>query len=143
EATTGMVTGLYLYLDEGLSITSAVSGGATISFQDQLYSPLRIYIVSFSPGVSAGESLTLNIEYSGSLKCGGSGGFGNSYCAFPEPLGLLMEGSALPVIVDQGNQGGYNIWGAERALTFRLPSGTEIVASGDKVLDEDDGTTHV
>lgn len=143
EATSGTVDTLYLYFDEGMSITTAEAGTTTVGVYDQVSPPLSYNMLTFTPPIPAGQTVTLTVDYGGTLKCGGTSGFGNSFCTLEEPMGLLMEGSALPLIVDQGGLGGYNVWGAKRALTFRLPSGTNVVASGDKVTDDDDGTTHV
>ena len=98
---------------------------------------------TISPPLATGEVRDVTIDYSGVVQCKPSAGSSMSdYCSKGPPLGVMMEASALPSLVDQDSLGGYNVWSAKRTLTLHMPSGVDVVAAGEKTQDTDDGKTH-
>ncbi|MCA9623405.1 MAG: hypothetical protein KC731_30500, partial [Myxococcales bacterium] len=57
-------------------------------------------------------------------------------------MGALLAASGLPMLFDQSQQGGYNVWGATQTLRLTFPTGFDVVAAGDRIVDMDDGTSH-
>jgi hypothetical protein len=130
-----------LYLDDGLSVSSTTASGTTVSHTTQDYAPYRMVWMSFSPSIAAGAQKTIVVEYAGVLNCKTADGY--SQCAVGTKMPFLLEGSVMPALVDAAGQGGYNVWGSTRSLTLRLPSGTDVIASGELAEQSDDGTTSV
>jgi hypothetical protein len=129
------------YMDDGLSVSSTSATGTNVTHSTQDYAPYRMIWLSFSPPIAAGAQETIVVEYGGMLGCKLVDG--RSQCAFGTSMPFLLEGSVMPALMDASGQGGYNVWGAARSLTLRLPSGTDVVATGELVQQTDDGTTHV
>ncbi|HMR05370.1 MAG TPA: M1 family aminopeptidase [Polyangiaceae bacterium] len=142
RALQGSVGSFSLMFDQGLSVTAASASGSTVTSKSQSFPPFNYVTFIVSPPLSQGEQRDVTVQYSGNLQCPGPGGSTvGEYCNLAPPLGVLMEGSALPSIIDQSNLAGYNIWGAKRFLTLHMPTKTDVIASGHKKSDVDDGTT--
>lgn len=142
KAEQGSVGSFAFFLDQGLSVTSASAPGSTVTPAAQPYPPLSWVTFTVSPPLVAGEVRDVTVQYSGIVQCKGSPGSSMSdYCSKGPPLGVMMEGSALPSLVDQDSLGGYNLWSAKRSLVLHMPSGIDVVAAGQKTQDTDDGTT--
>jgi hypothetical protein len=132
---------LYLWIDPGLGVSSATANGAPVEVNETTYAQIRLVQVSLGGPLAAGEEVVLAVDYGGTLGCPELDG--GSYCDLELPMAVLMEGSALPLVIDSSNLGGYNVWGSSRSLELTLPSGTDVVAPGDLTLDQDDGDVHV
>ena len=145
KANTSPVSAFFLYMDPGLQVsaaqvTKATASGTSVTWSDQVQSNYRAVILAINSPLQPGQEVTLEVNYSGTLQCKAS--TWASSCTIAPPLGLLMEGSALPVLLDQDQKGTYNIWGAKRELIMRVPSGTDVVASGVLSESKDEAGTH-
>jgi hypothetical protein len=128
---------IYLYIDAGLGVTSATDGAAALEVHETAYQQIRLVQIDLPAPLTAGDEATISIGYGGTLACPEVQG--GAYCDLALPMGVLMEGSALPMLIDASNLGGYNIWGSSRSLELTLPSGTAAVAPGELTGDMDDG----
>lgn len=136
-AANGSVSSIYFYVDQGLDAVSASSSQASTMLTSELVQGVRFVTITFAP-LAEGETMTLSVDYDGVLGC--DGGYG--LCEIRPDMSVLFAGSLLPSVIDQSNLGGYNVWGASRALELSLPSGTDMVAPGAVTLDVDDGVQH-
>lgn len=123
-----------LLLDSGLDVSTATAPGKTVTVTSQDVNGYTYASLLISPPIAAGETVVVTANYSGTLECA------NQSCKTGLPLAFLIEGSAMPLVLDQDSVGGFNAWGATRKLVLSLPSGTNAVASGDVSSETDDGT---
>jgi hypothetical protein len=130
----GSVSLLSVLLDQGLSVSSATAPGKTVDVTNQNVSGYSYASLSITPPLANGDTLVVTASYGGTLECA------NQSCKTGSGLSFLIEGSAIPLVLDQDSVGGFNAWGATRELVLSLPSGTDAVASGDLVSENDDGT---
>ncbi len=121
------VTQVSLLIDGGLKPAQATAPGKTVNVSSQAYQGYTLVTLDVSPPLAVGESVSVTVGYSGTLECKTEG------CHAGKPLAFLSENGAIPGVYDQDNLGGYNAWGASRALTISVPEGTDVVASGDRV----------
>jgi hypothetical protein len=141
RAEQSAVSQLYLYFDQGLSVTSATADVSTVSSETQLSPPYAFIGLTLDTPLAAGSEAVITVQLDGTLQCSGPGG---DICdvAAPGGVGVLMSGSAIPHLLDESSVGLFNPWGATRTLELELPSGTDAIAPGELVLDDDDGTRH-
>jgi hypothetical protein len=130
----GSVYTVALLLDSGLNITGATAPGKTITVSGQTVSGYGYFSLDIEPPLAPNDTIVIAAEYSGTLECS------SQNCLLGVPLAFLLEGSAVPLVVDQDSVGTYNAWGATRKLALSLPSGTDAVSSGDLTAENDDGT---
>jgi len=130
----GSVAQLWVLIDGGLTINSATSATASVTVAAQPYSGYTYASLSIAPALAAGEKLTIALSYAGKLVCAAQN------CKVGPPLAYLLEGSAVPSLVDQDSIGGLNAWGASRSLELHLPLGTDAVASGELVTESKSAT---
>lgn len=128
------VSTLSILIDSGLTVTNVTAPGKTVTFSSQDASGYTYASLSISPPIAAGETVAVTATYSGTLDCS------IQNCKTGLPLAFLIEGSAMPLVLDQDSVGFFNAWGATRKLVLSLPSGTNAVASGDLTSEDDDGT---
>jgi hypothetical protein len=140
-AAVSSVAKFGFYVDDGLNVSSISAADTSVTHTTQDYSPYRIVWMSFNPPIAAGTQKTIVAEYGGTLSCKLTDG--RSQCAVGTSMPYLLEGSLMPSLVDASGQGGYNVWGATRSLTLRLPSGTDVIVTGELAEESDDGTTRV
>jgi hypothetical protein len=130
----GIVSTVSLLLDSGLTVSTATATGKTVAVSSQSTSGYTYATLSIDPPLAAGDSIVVSTSYAGTLECA------SQNCKTGLPLAFLLEGSAMPLVLDQDSIGGFNAWGATRKLVLSLPSGTSAVASGDLSAEDDDGT---
>ncbi|MCK6535616.1 MAG: hypothetical protein L6Q84_21805 [Polyangiaceae bacterium] len=121
------VTQVSLLIDGGLKPGQATATGKTVNVSTQAYQGYTLVKLDVVPGLGVGETVSVNVAYSGTLECKTEG------CYAGKPLAFLSENGAIPGVYDQDSLGGYNAWGASRSLTLSVPEGTDVVASGDRV----------
>jgi Peptidase family M1 domain len=143
EAESGSVGQVSLLVDSGLSVTAATASGNTVGVSDTPYPPYDYATLVLATPLSAGQQITIDVSYGGVLSCSGGASQAEALCYLGAPLAYAMEGSALPIMVDQDGYGGWNVWGAERSVELHLPTKTGAIASGDLVSQSDDGTSAV
>lgn len=124
-SSLGTTSQIALLLDSGLSVSTATASGKSVTVQNTPTQGYDYATLGITPTVGSGESLVISADYSGTLACKNQG------CKMGAPLGFLLENAAIPSVIDQDGIGGYNAWGASRTLTISVPTGTDVVASGD------------
>lgn len=122
-----------LLFDSGLTATTATAAGKTVGVSNQSYQGYTMVTLDVSPPLAGGESISLAVDYAGTLECKNQG------CYSGKPLAFLSENGAIAGVYDQDNVGGYNAWGASRSLEITVPAGVNVVASGDKVSESSAG----
>lgn len=140
-ALTGPVAAFSLYLDAGLSVSAASAPSTTVSHTAYSASPYSIVSLTFDPPIAPGETLDVQVDYGGTLACAATSD--RSLCSVGGEMPYLLEGSAIPALRDASGLGGYNVWGAKRSLTLRLPAKLDVLATGELAQDSDDGGTRV
>ncbi len=136
---TGPVIGVLL--DQGVLVSTAtLSGGHTASVQNQPYEPYNFAVVHASPAIAVGEQVTLHVAFSGTLQCVLDPNYARPerYCGLGGEMNYVMRGSALPDFMDP-----YADWSTDAyslSLVLQVPSGQQVVFSGDLQNTTDDGT---
>ncbi len=121
----GSVGQVALLLDSGLAATGASAPGKTVDVANQVAQGYAFVNLTLTPAMAPGETVTIAVDYSGTLSCQSQG------CYAGAPLSFISENAAIPGVFDQDNVGGYNAWGASRSLTLSVPEGIDAVASGE------------
>lgn len=129
----------YLLVDRGLAFTSATAAGYTVTVTEDDYPPYNYATVTLSPLPAQGEQLTLELSYAGTLQCQPYGARGHRGCGSDGELDFMMDGAALPLLMDGADPYGFDTF--SRSLTLHMPSGRDVIVSADWQSSDDDGTT--
>lgn len=129
-------------IDEGLTFSVVTADGRTATLTDEVYAPSRIARVDFSPALPAGQTTTLRLAYTGTLSCGQYPEGGGVVCTKGRNFSYFAHQSVFPFVFDPESPTTATLDALTRDIVFRVPSGTDVVATGEHVSDsvEADGT---
>jgi hypothetical protein len=135
-------TTIGVLIDQGLSISDVVSsGGHAVSFDQQPYSPYAYTQVTLTPKVAAGEQVTVSLKYSGTLACVVDPAYArpSRTCGTGGDMNFFMRGSLFPDVMDPNANWATDGFSVD--LVLSVPTGQQVVFSGDLQNSKDDGTT--
>lgn len=141
KAKNGPLTRIGLSLDQGLTLkTVTVDGGRTATVTDKIYKPARIVDIKLSPPLEVGQSTVIHVPYEGTLECGTYPEGGGIVCTKGEDFSYFAHQSIIPYVFDPLDPtGGSDLDAMTREIVLRVPSTTDVVATGEKVSETNDG----
>ncbi|MDB4935182.1 MAG: Aminopeptidase [Labilithrix sp.] len=122
-----------LSLDEGLGIGDVTADGRIATVADSVYSPARVVQISLSPALKAGESTVVHVPYEGTLACGTYPEGGGIVCSKGEDFSYFAHQSVIPYVFDPADPHGAELDAMTRDIVLRVPAGTDVIATGEKV----------
>jgi len=137
------VSRVALSLDEGLHVGAVTADARTVTVDDAVYAPTRIVELRLSPALAAGQSTVIRVPYEGTLACGTYPEGGGVLCTKADDFSYFAHQSVVPYIFDPTNyQGGASTLDAmTREIFVRVPDGTDVVATGEKIGETVEGGT--
>ncbi len=129
-------------VDEGLSVAMVTADGRTATVTEQMYTPSRIVRIDLSPALPAGQTTTVRIAYGGTLSCGAYPENGGVACTKGKNFSYFAHQSVFPYLFDPDSPYGGTLDALTRDIVLRVPAGTDVVATGERVADsfEADGS---
>lgn len=123
-----------LVMDEGLALDVVTADGRSVVVKETPYSPVRLHEMSITPALQPGESTTLRVPYAGTLACGEYPESDSVMCAKGEDFSYFPHQSVIPYVYDPKDQtGGTALDSMTRDLVLRVPEGTDVIVSGERV----------
>jgi aminopeptidase N len=129
--------------DAGLKVASASADGRAVTPSDYVYGPERVVTISFSPALAAGERTTLHVAYEGTLACGSRPDSGALLCTKGDAFSYFPHQAIFPYLFDPVDAQDETIDAMTRDIVLRVPSDVDVMASGEKLGETNDGVTHV
>ncbi|MDB5219035.1 MAG: Aminopeptidase [Myxococcaceae bacterium] len=129
-------------LDEGLHVGAVTADGRAVTVSDEVHSPERLVQLELSPALKPGESTVLHVAYDGTLACGAYDE-GGIVCTKGEEFSYFGHQSVVPFIFDPDVRQGGELDAMTRDIVLRVPAGVDVIATGEKVSETNDGTTTV
>jgi hypothetical protein len=130
-----------LSFDEGLSLGTVTADGRTVTVIDETHSPERMVAISLSPPLRPGESTTIHVAYAGTLACGTYTEGGGIVCTKGDEFSYFGHESVIPFVFDPAVPHGAELDAMTRDIVLRVPSGVDVIATGEKVGETTDGST--
>lgn len=131
-------------VDEGLAVTAVSADGLTATVQDEVYSPSRIARIDLSPALEPGQTTVVRLAYGGTLSCGAYPEGGGVVCTKGRTFSYFAHQSVFPYLYDPDSPYGATLDGLTREIVLRVPSGTDVIATGERVSDSiDEGGNRV
>ena len=129
--------------DQGLELGAVTADGRTVTALDEVHSPERLVQLSIDPPLRPGESTVLHVSYEGTLACGTYAEGGGIVCTTGDEFSYFGHESIIPFVFDPAVPQGATLDAMTRDIVLRVPSGDDVIATGEKVRETDDGTTKV
>ncbi len=143
RASGGPLSSVGLSLDAGLRIGAVTADGRTTVVSDFVVSPARIAQIAISPPLLPGESTTLHIPYDGTLGCGSYPEGGGILCTKGDDFSYFAHQSVIPYVFDPADPQSEGLDAMTRDIVLRVPSGIDVVATGEKVSERIEGATKI
>lgn len=145
KAKSGPLSRIGLSLDQGLELANVtVDGGRTATVSDKIYKPARIVEIKISPPIEVGQTATIRVPYAGTLECGTYPEGGGVVCTKAEDFSYFAHQSIVPYVFDPLDPtGGSDLDAMTRDIVLRVPSTTDVIATGEKVGETIDGATKI
>jgi hypothetical protein len=122
-----------LSLDEGLTIGQVTTDdGRAATLTQQVYTPSRVVRIDLNPALEAGDTTTVTIPYSGTLKCAASPDGGNVSCTKGRDFSYFAQSSVIPYLYDPDAPYDYALDALTRDIVLRVPPGIDAIATGEK-----------
>lgn len=138
KATGGPLTAVSVAFDQGLELDSTAASDRSVSAADAIFAPSRIVEMTLDPPLRAGEETTLTLAYAGTLQCSPreSGGVA---CRRDPDFAYFAQSSFFPFVFDPAAPGSVEFDGLTRDVVLHVPAGNDVVMSGQKVSQTEDG----
>ncbi|HEY8075625.1 MAG TPA: M1 family aminopeptidase [Labilithrix sp.] len=143
RAAGGELAAVAFSFDQGLSVTSAAADGRTATASDSVVGAERVVRIDFSPALADGQSTTLHVAYSGTLACGANPNTGAVLCTKGSDFAYFPHQSVYPFLFDPIYPLDQTLDSLTRDIVLRVPYDVDVVATGEKVDETNDGTTRV
>ena len=132
-----------LSFDEGLLLGAVSADGRTVTVDDEDHSPQRMVQITLSPPLRPGESTVVHVSYAGTLACGTYAEGGGIVCTKGDEFSYFGHESVIPFVFDPAVPQGADLDAMTRDIVLRVPAGVDVIATGEKVGETNDGTTTV
>lgn len=129
--------------DEGLVLGDVAADGRTVSLKDEVHSPERMVQIALSPPLRPGESTVVHVSYAGTLACGAYAEGGGIVCTKGDEFSYFGHQSVIPFVFDPAVPQGADLDAMTRDIVLRVPAGVDVIATGEKVGETNDGKTTV
>ncbi|MBS2013209.1 MAG: hypothetical protein JST00_10000 [Deltaproteobacteria bacterium] len=145
RAKKGPLSRIGLSLDQGLAIGAVtVDDGRTATVTDKIYKPARLVEIKLSPPLEPGQTAVVHVPYQGTLECGAYPEGGGVVCTKGEDFSYFAHQSIVPYVFDPLDPtGGSDLDAMTRNIVLRVPSATDVIATGEKVSETTSGDTKV
>lgn len=122
-------------IDEGLAVSSVSADGRTATLTDEVFAPSRVARIDLSPALPAGQTTTVRIAYGGTLSCGSYPEGGGVVCTKGKNFSYFAHQSVFPFLFDPDAPSTATLDALTREIVLRVPVGTDVVATGERVSD--------
>ncbi len=132
-----------LSFDQGLELGGVSADGRTVTALDEIHSPERLVQLTIDPPLRPGESTVLHVSYEGTLACGTYAEGGGIVCTKGDEFSYFGHESVIPFVFDPAVPQGATLDAMTRDIVLRVPSGVDVIATGEKVGETTDGPSTV
>ncbi len=132
-----------LSFDQGLELGGVSADGRTVTALDEIHSPERVVQLTIDPPLRPGESTVLHVSYEGTLACGTYAEGGGIVCTKGDEFSYFGHESVIPFVFDPAVPQGATLDAMTRDIVLRVPSGVDVIATGEKVGETTDGPSTV
>lgn len=130
-----------LSFDEGLELGAVSADGRVVMVNDEAHSPERMAQITLSPALKPGESTVIHVSYAGTLACGTYAEGGGIVCTKGDDFSYFGHESIIPFVFDPAVPQGDELDAMTRDIVLHVPAGVDVIATGEKVGETNDGTT--
>lgn len=128
--------------DAGLTVQDVTVSGRTATVVDDVGSPTRIAVVHLEPPIEPGAEAVVTMRYGGTVGCKRSEE-GTLNCKKSADFSYFAHQSIFPYIFDPEADADYVHDGLTRDIILSVPSGLDVVATGEKVSETIEGDRKV
>lgn len=140
RAARGPLASIGFVVDEGLTISSVTAEDRAADEHDVAAPPSRIVTIDLSPPLEPGESTKIHVRYGGTLACGSDAETGAIACSKGHDFSYFPHQSVFPFLFDPTSAEDATLDTMTRDIVLRVPTGIDVVVTGERVSDADDGT---
>jgi hypothetical protein len=130
-------------IDQGLALGEVTAEGRSVTLTDRVVAPSRVVTIALSPPLAPGETTTLHASYEGTLVCGSFPETGAVECTKGQDFSYLPHQSVIPYFFDPIDSEDTTLDGMTRDIVMRVPSDSDVVATGERVSETVEGDRRV
>lgn len=120
-------------IDEGLKVDQASVADRQPTIADAVYAPTRAIRLDIAPPLRPGEETVVTLNYSGKLSCAAGPEGKTAVCAKGTDFSYFAHQSIFPYIFDPAVPDSFSLDALTREVVLRVPSGLDVIATGQRV----------